>query len=74
METNRVNLTAVICIFIHRFKFRRPVVCVQRFTKNSNFVNRYTRKLPFLPSNWVRLVMMGTHCLFILTTLSLPSG
>ena len=39
-----------------------------------NFVNRYTRKLPFLPSNCVRLVMMGIHCLFILTTLSLPSG
>ena len=39
-----------------------------------NFVNRYTRKLPFLPSNWVRLVTMGIHSLFILTTLSLPSG
>ena len=33
IETNRVNLTAVICIFIHRFKFRRPVVCVQRFRR-----------------------------------------
>ena len=39
-----------------------------------NFVNRYTKKLPFLPWNWVRLVTMGIHCLFILTTLSLPSG
>ena len=41
IETNRVNLTAVICIFIHRFKFRRPVACVQRFTVEANWANKF---------------------------------